>query len=157
MIYLEWRQSVVALHKSDKMETESKMQYQNQRNVKIFSLITFSAITPWDGRIYESDVSLESTSSYKVHHASVSILTLHTWRSDTWWLSETQCRACPSCPWSHREWNLVQESEIADPRRCAWNKFAIGDLKGSEVRRKPFCLPSSDSLRCVWERQFWFS
>lgn len=50
-VYLECRQSVVSRHRSDKAQTTSKTQYQNQRNVKIFSLITLSAMTPADLRI----------------------------------------------------------------------------------------------------------
>lgn len=43
--YLECRHIVISRHTSDKIETTSIMQYQNQRKTKIFSFITLSAIT----------------------------------------------------------------------------------------------------------------
>lgn len=58
VVYLEWRQRVRSLHRSDRTETASRIPYQNQRTVKIFSLITLSAIIHKAGKLKEWNFKL---------------------------------------------------------------------------------------------------
>lgn len=85
-VYLECKQRVINLHSSESTETVSKTMYQNQRNVKIFSLITLSAMTPKSLKIQmmiQMSIKKPSFATHTTHHASVSSPKLRIYENGT--------------------------------------------------------------------------